>query len=203
VRPLHVLHMIGGGDTGGAMSHLLPLLSALGRTGCDVHLLCLGEGGLADEARRRGLSVAVLPMNGARDPRVLRPLRRLLAAGPEELGAERRGAPGGARGSAARWDVVHTHGMRANLPVRLIAPSLRRPPCLFTTVHSDLRLDYESARMARLYTGMDRATLGWVDKIVCVSESLRGLLIERVHLKTRVHGHQPLRRIAALNQETP
>jgi glycosyltransferase involved in cell wall biosynthesis len=184
VRPLHVLHIIGGGDTGGAMSHLLPLLSALRRTGCDVHLLCLGEGGLAEQARRRGLSVAVLPMNGARDPRVLRPLRRLLAAGPEELEAERSSAPGGgrgpaARGPAARWDVVHTHGMRANLPVRLIAPGLRRRPCLFTTVHSDLRLDYESARLARLYAGMDRATLGWVDRIICVSESLRDLLAER------------------------
>ena len=62
MRGLRVLHVIGGGDSGGAMTHLLPLLSALRRTGCDVHLLCLGEGRLAEEASLRGLPVAVLPL---------------------------------------------------------------------------------------------------------------------------------------------
>ncbi len=133
MRPLNVLHVIGGGDTGGAMSHLLPLLSALQRTDCNVQLLCLGEGGLADEAGRRGLSVTVLPMNGARDPRVIRPLRRLLAAGPPTVGrtessSHAAGAPGAPE---PRWDVVHTHGMRANLPVRLAMRTLRPRPCLF------------------------------------------------------------------------
>lgn len=178
MRPLHVLHVIGGGDTGGAMSHLLPLLSALKRAGSDVHLLCLGEGGLAEEAGRRGLSVLVLPMNGARDPRVLRPLRRLLAAGPARTGAAEQGAPA-AHAPAPRWDVVHTHGMRANLPVRLAVRSMRKRPCLFTTVHSDLRLDYPSTGLAQLYQGLDRMTLGGVDGIVCVSDALRGLLVAR------------------------
>jgi glycosyltransferase involved in cell wall biosynthesis len=169
------------------MTHLLPLLSALERAGCDVHLLCLGDGGLADEARRRGLSVSVLPMAGARDPRVLRPLRRLLAAGPAAAGtggAKPAGAkPGDAEPAdaepAAPWDVVHTHGMRANLPVRLALRGLRGRPCLFMTVHSDLRLDYGSAHLARVYQGLDRATLGGVDGIICVSDSLRCLLIAR------------------------
>lgn len=180
MRPLHVLHVIGGGDTGGAMSHLLPLLTALGLSGCDVHLLCLGEGGLADAARRRGLSVTVLPMKGARDPRVLRPLRRVLAAGPDIILANRVADNGvvGARAPAS-WDIVHTHGMRANLPVRAIAPSLRSRPCLFTTVHSDLGLDYDSAGLARVYQGIDLVTAVAVDKIICVSRSLRGLLESR------------------------
>ncbi|MBN1629949.1 MAG: glycosyltransferase family 4 protein [Thermoleophilia bacterium] len=177
MRPLHVLHVIGGGDTGGAMSHLLPLLSALGRSGCDVHLLCLGEGGLADEARRRGLPVSVLPMNGARDPRVLGPLRRFLAAGSSNAHAPEAWPP--AERPRARWDVVHTHGMRANLPVRLVARVLRPRPCLLTTVHSDLALDYGSATVARVYREIDRATAAAVDRIVCVSESLKGLLMER------------------------
>jgi glycosyltransferase involved in cell wall biosynthesis len=187
MRPLHVLHIIGGGDTGGAMSHLLPLLAALGRTGCDVHLLCLGAGGLAEEAERRGLPVTVLPMAGARDPRVLGPLRRLLRAGPAGLEALRRDtASDGAEERAPavqaplqRWDVVHTHGMRANLPVRLACRGFRDRPCLFTTVHSDLQLDYGSSGLAQLYQVADRATLGWVDGIVCVSDSLRALLVER------------------------
>ncbi|MBN1322251.1 MAG: glycosyltransferase family 4 protein [Thermoleophilia bacterium] len=190
---LHVLHLIGGGDTGGAMSHLLPLLSALERSGCDVHLACLGEGGLAREAERRGFRVSVLPMGGPRDPRVIRPLRRLLCAGPAGIGeGERSGGEVAAAGcnQATRWDVVHTHGMRANLPTRLASRGLRDRPCLFTTVHSDLRLDYTSTSLARVYEGLDRATVDWVDGIVCVSEALKTLLVERgypVERLTTVH----------------
>ena len=184
LRPLHVLHVIGGDDTGGAMIHLLPLLAALASGGCDVQLLCLGGGGLAREAQRRGLRVGVLPMKGARDPRVLGPLRRALCSGPAGLESLRRtsvteaatGSVEAAEAAAPRWDVVHTHGMRANLPVRLAALTMRERPCLFTTVHSDLGLDYASPLLAWIYQAADRATLGLADRIVCVSEALRNLL---------------------------
>lgn len=159
MRTLKVLHVIGGGDTGGAMTHLLPLLSALRHVECEVRLLCLGEGGLADEAGRRGLEVHTLPMRNAWDPSVLPALRRALAGDG--------------------WDVVHTHGMRANLPVRAAFPLGRRRPCLFTTVHSDLLLDYASPALAQAYRAFDRVTLPRVDSIVCVSDSLRALLLGR------------------------
>ena len=164
---LRVLHVIGGGDTGGAMTHLLPLLTALDAKECDVHLLCLGEGGLAENARSRGLPVQVLSMRNAWDPSALGPLRRVLSAGP------------GDRHSAESWDVVHTHGMRANLPVRSLLPRGKRRPCLLTTVHSDLLLDYGSPALARTYQVLDVATAPLVDTIICVSESLRSLLVER------------------------
>ena len=167
MRRPRALHLIGGGDTGGAMSHLLPLLRALGPAGCDVHLACLGGGGLADEAERRGLALTVLPMKGAHDFRVLGSLRRLLADGPAE------------RPGTGAWDIVHTHGMRANLPVRLALGHKGLAPCLVTTVHSDIRLDYDSSSLARLYEALDRGTLGRVDCVICMSSSLRGLLIDR------------------------
>jgi glycosyltransferase involved in cell wall biosynthesis len=167
VTHLRALHLIGGGDTGGAMTHLLPLLGALGRAGCDIHLACLGEGALAEQARQRGLAVGVLPMNGAHDVRVLGPLGTLLSQGPAT------GMIGGG------WDVVHTHGMRANLPVRLVASRLGNRCCLLTTVHSDIRLDYGSPALARVYGAIDRRTLQRVDCVICVSDSLRELLVSR------------------------
>ncbi len=183
------------------MAHLLPLLSALRRVGCDAHLLCLGGGGLARAAAERGLPVEVLPMTTPWDPRVLPALRRRL------------------RGT--RWDAVHTHGMRANLPVRLLWGAAERSgaggvaeqsgsggvaeqsgsgsvaeqsgvggvagrsgalpagsiPCLFTTVHSDLRLDYSDPLRRRVFPALDRWTRARVDRIVCVSEDLRRRLL--------------------------
>ena len=175
------------------MAHLLPLLSALRRTGCDANLLCLGDGGLARAAAERGLPVEVLPMATPWDPRVLCALRRRLVG--------------------AHWDVIHTHGMRANLPVRMLwgrtacplggavvrkpSPGPARPvspvlsgaradrpevypwpgACLFTTVHSDLRLDYSDPLRRRMFPALDRWTRARVDRIVCVSEELRRRLL--------------------------
>ncbi|MHB9148995.1 MAG: glycosyltransferase family 4 protein [Thermoleophilia bacterium] len=136
------------------MAHLLPLLSALRRTGCDANLLCLGGGGLARAAAERGLPVEVLPMTTPWDPRVLPALRRRL--------------------TGAHWDVIHTHGMRANIPVRL---AWGRTACLFTTVHSDLRLDYSDPLRRRVFPALDRWTRARVDRIVCVSEDLRRRLL--------------------------
>jgi glycosyltransferase involved in cell wall biosynthesis len=166
-RPLKVVHVIGGGDTGGAMTYLLRLLVALREEGCDARLLCLGDGGLAEEATRRGLPCDVMPMGGPWDARVLPELRGRIAKG--------------------RWDVVHTHGMRANLPVRAVARSVRPGLPLFTTVHSDLALDYPHALRARAYVMLDRMSSRGVEGFFCVSKALADGLIVRGIPRDRVH----------------
>lgn len=173
MKDLRVLHLIGGGDTGGAMSHLLLLLPALEREGCKVRLVCLGGGGLAEAARQTGLEVTVLPMRSRRDLRVLPSLRSIVFQQPG-------------------WDIVHTHGMRANLPTRLVVDlsrplSRRRRPCLLTTVHSDLRLDYSSRAVVLAYEVLDRATLGCVDGIICASRALKEVLLARGYPRERLY----------------
>ena len=163
---MRALHIIGGGDTGGAMAHLLPLVEALCDAGVDAQLLCLGGGGLADRARERGLPAAVLPMAHPWDARVLPALRREVEKLP--------------------WDVLHTHGMRANLPVRLLQPVLHRRPCLFTTIHSDLLLDYSSPALSRAYLALDRWTSRRVDQVLCVSHDLRERLAQRGYDRGRL-----------------
>ena len=109
-------------------------------------------------------------MSGPFDPRMLPPLRSALAGG--------------------EWDVVHTHGSRANLPVRVLrlphpragsaeSSTGRHCPRYYTTIHSDLLLDYRSRLRASVYGVFDRATLVAVDGIVCVSEDLRRRLVGR------------------------
>lgn len=162
---LRVVHVIGGGDTGGAMSYLLPLVGALRAQGCEASLLCLGAGGLAEAAAARGLPCEVLPMSGPWDVRVLPSLCHRLTAG---------------------WDVVHTHGMRANLPVRTILRVTPDRPALFTTIHSDLALDYPHALLSRAYVALDRVSATVVDGFFCVSADLAARLVARGTPESRI-----------------
>ena len=166
-----MLHVIGGDDTGGAMSYLLPLLTAMRAQGCDAHLLCLGDGGLAHAASRRGLPCTVLPMSNPWDARVLPALRRHVASGD--------------------WQVVHTHGMRANLPARLVLPTVHGRPLLFTSVHSDLVLDYSSAARSQGYAAINRLTRATVDGFCCVSNDLARRLIETGVPRSKIHVVHP------------
>ena len=162
---MRIVHVIGGGDTGGVMTHLLPLLEAL-RSHVELRLLCIGGGGLADQAAERGLDVEVVPVHSAFDPSMLGSIPRVL--------------------KGSRWDVVHTHGSRANIPLRLLRPLLRPSWRLATTVHSDLAHDYQSSARGTAYTALDMATLPMVDQLICVSASLRRRLARRGYPAARM-----------------
>ena len=85
------VHIIGGGDTGGAKTHVLSLLRGLMEQGRRVQLVCFLEGDFAAEAREAGIPTTVLPRNNI--PWNLRWLIRYIRC---------RGA-----------DVVHCHGAKA------------------------------------------------------------------------------------------
>jgi glycosyltransferase involved in cell wall biosynthesis len=69
--------------------------------------------------------------------------------------------------------------MRANLPVRLLSQVTFPRPCVVTTVHSDLALDYSNPLQAAAYGYLDRLTWGAVDRMVAVSEGLAAALASR------------------------
>lgn len=56
---MKTVHLISGGDAGGARTHVLRLLGELNKTG-QAQLLCLGGGVLADDARERGIPCETL-----------------------------------------------------------------------------------------------------------------------------------------------
>ena len=127
-------------------------------------------------------------MRNAYDPRMLRGLRDVL--------------------SATAWDVVHTHGMRANLPVRLLFRTLPRDgrPCLFATVHSDLDLDYGSSLKVRAYGLLERGSAPGVDRIICMSDGLRRRLEERGYDPERlvtIHSGVELERLGLAIEPLP
>jgi polysaccharide pyruvyl transferase CsaB len=149
---LKVLHIIGGGDVGGAKTHVISLLAGLtGRI--DVSLLSFREGGFAESAREAGINVTVTDGNILSDFKTAKAL-------------------------AARCDILHCHGARANMVGALLKRSLRIP--VVTTVHSDYRLDYLGRFFARFsYGAINALSLRRVDYRIGVSDVTTQMLIER------------------------
>lgn len=144
---MKVLHLISGGDSGGAMTHVLLLLGQL-NNGDEAALACLGDGPLARGAAERGLPCAVLS-------------RRLSAApGQAEALIRREG-----------FALLHCHGSRANVIGAALKGRLGIP--VISTVHSDHRLDYLGRPAARLIYGtMNALALRRMDALVCVSDPM-------------------------------
>ena len=88
---MKVIHLISGGDTGGAKTHVHSLLQNLSR-GMDITLVCFRDGPFAREAAELGIETRVCSGGFFS---ALREVRRMIA----EEG----------------FELVHTHGSRANL----------------------------------------------------------------------------------------
>ena len=151
---MRVLHLIGGGDVGGAKTHVLSLLAGL-KGHAEATLVSFRAGPFADEAAEKGIDTVVIE-GGIRPS--LAELRRLYREG--------------------KYDLVHCHGARGNMMGML----LRRfeKATVLTTVHSDPKLDYLGRPAAALTFGLiNRFALRRIEYHVAVSDPVADMLIER------------------------
>ncbi|TGE36637.1 glycosyltransferase family 1 protein [Desulfosporosinus fructosivorans] len=172
MKPYKILHIIGGGEIGGAEQHVLTLLNGLDRSRFTPHLLCLTHGPFAALARESDIPSRTLPMHFPID---LSPLPNLIRwARKKEI------------------NLIHTHGSRANLLGRLSAKWLGIPS--LTTVHSSLAHDYLSAWSAHIALRIDRLTLPLTSGIITVSEYLAKEVAARGgrNLETIYNGQAPI-----------
>ena len=56
---MRVIHLIGGGDTGGAKTHVLNLLKELNRY-IDARLVCFRKGEFSEDAENMGIPIDVI-----------------------------------------------------------------------------------------------------------------------------------------------
>ena len=150
MKPYRILHMIGGGEIGGAEHHVLSLLQGLNHSHFIPSLICLNRGPFANLAANSGIPTETFPMHFPLD---LSPLPSLIS-----------------RLRKSKIDLIHTHGSRANLLGRLGAKCLGLP-CI-STVHSSLAYDYLSPWSAWLAIELDKLTLPLTSGIITVSEHL-------------------------------
>ncbi len=172
MKPYKILHIIGGGEIGGAEQHVLTLLYGIDRTRFTPHLVCLTDGPFAALARETNIPTITRSMHFPLD---LSPLPGIIRW------ARQKGI-----------NLVHTHGSRANLLGRLGARWLGVPS--LTTVHSSLAHDYLSPWSARMALGLDRLTLPLTSGIITVSEYLAKEVALRGgrNLETIYNGQAPI-----------
>ena len=152
---MKVLHLISGGDTGGAKTHVHTLLSGL--TGkVQVKMVCFTEGPFAQEARELGIDTVVLTSrNFFKNLNILTRMIR-------EEG----------------FEILHSHGSRGNMMSAILGRRTGLPTV--STVHSDYRLDYLGRPISRLtYGTINTIALRRVKYRIGVSDAMVDLLIRR------------------------
>lgn len=151
---MRVLHLISGGDSGGAKTHVLSLLQSLNENIC-ADLVCYMEAEFSKEAREMGIPTHVF--DGGFNTG-LKKTRELIEKG--------------------NYDIVHCHGSRANLTGALLKRHFDIP--FISTVHSDYKLDYLGRPLAAMtYGQLNKMAIRHMDYRVCVSDSMRRTLISR------------------------
>lgn len=152
---MRIVHIIGGGDTGGAKTHVLYLLKELSRR-MEVKLISLRPGIFADDARAMGIDVTVVKSGNIFSD--IRKVSRMISDGG--------------------YDIVHSHGAKANM-FSLFAGSRSGLPTV-TSVHSDYRLDYMHSLPKRMTIGfLNSVALRFIDNYVAVSGNFKEMLINR------------------------
>ena len=152
---MNVIHLISGGDSGGAKTHVLSLLQHLNET-ITAQLVCFRDGPFAEEARSLGIPTKIMGGNH------IFKIRRQLAEYIRQEG----------------FQLIHCHGSRANMIGALLRGVTGLP--VVTTIHSDYKIDYMGRPLARCTFGVINTwALRRLDYRVGVSDAMVDLLISR------------------------
>lgn len=152
---MKVIHLISGGDTGGAKTHVHSLLVELSSQ-IGITMVCFTDGPFVDEARSLGIRTEVF---SEKNPfRILSRLQQMIRV--------------------EGYSLIHCHGARGNMMGAMLAHRVKLPTV--STVHSDYRLDYLGRPLSRLTYGLINAiSLRLLDFRIGVSDAMVDLLITR------------------------
>lgn len=152
---MRVIHLIGGGDTGGAKTHVLNLLKELG-SHADTEIVCFMKGDFSEEAQKMGIPIHIIHSGNLLIQ--LRALKKIIAK--------------------RRIDILHCHGARGLLMGLMVRRFAKAP--VVSTVHSDYRLDYLGRPLAKMtYGSIYTLDLRRADYYIGVSDPMTDILIDR------------------------
>lgn len=149
---MKVIHLIGGGDEGGAKSHVLQLIKELGKH-IDVTLVSYRKGKFHDDAVAMGIDARIV-----RTGNIILDIRKTLKLV-----------------KSGNYDIIHSHGAKANMMASIIKRITGIP--VVTTVHSDYHLDYMHSILKKYTFGIiNMIALRRIDYHISVSGNLKEIL---------------------------
>lgn len=151
------MHIISGGDKGGAKTHMFALLDELCKI-ADVTVVCLMKGVFYEEIIERDVRTVLLEQHTRFDFSVKNKLEKMI--------------------KQEGFDIVNAHGARANFIAMFLNQKKLGIPVV-TTVHSDPLLDFDTITKKLFFTNINIMALKRLDYKIAVTDSLHDMLIER------------------------
>ena len=152
---MRIMQMMGGGDVGGAKTHIFSLVRELNK----YHEICMvsfRDGPFPQEMRAEGIRVELIL---SKNPLAAR--RQLLALVDE-----------------FQPELIHCHGGRANMMGAMVRAKREIP--VMTTVHSDYKLDYLGSPLKQYTLGtVNAVSLRKLDYYQAVADRMAQTLIAR------------------------
>ncbi len=161
---MKVMHMISGGDSGGAKTHLFALLDKL-KYKCDIVVACFMKGVFYEEILDRDIETVLFEQKSRLDLGVLDDIKTFIKEREIEL--------------------LHVHGARANFIAMFLKKHLSIP--IITTMHSDYLLDFDSFVKKIVFTNLNKISLKKIDYFIAVSDNFKEMLIERGFSPNNIH----------------
>lgn len=162
---MKVLHLISGGDTGGAKTHIIALLKGLNKL-IDANVICFLEDTFYEDAKEAGINIKVFKQKSRSDMSVV---KRLV----DEIDKE-------------SYDIIHCHGARANFIAMFLKRKVKRP--LVTTIHSDYKLDFKDNVYKKfVFTTLNTIALKIFDSYIAISDTFKEMLVQRGFKKDKIY----------------
>ncbi|MDO4563742.1 MAG: polysaccharide pyruvyl transferase CsaB [Clostridia bacterium] len=153
---MKVLHLISGGDGGGAKTHLFALADKLKEL-AGIRVGCLMKGVFYQEIKTRNVDYCLFEQKNRFDLSVVRDIAGMI---------KREG-----------FDILHAHGARANFVAMFLKRKIDVP--IITTIHSDYLLDFDTFFKRVVFTTLNKIALKRIPYYIAVSDAFRKMLIER------------------------
>ncbi len=154
---MKVLHLISGGDTGGAKTHIISLMKGLEKF-IDARIICFIKDTFYEEVKESNIDIEVFEQKGRLDMSVIARLE-------EEI-------------NNVNYDIIHCHGARANFVAMFLKRKVKKP--FITTIHSDYELDFKDNFYKKLiFTNLNKFALKGFDYYIAISDSFKDMLIDR------------------------
>lgn len=162
---MKVLHLISGGDTGGAKTHIISLIKGLDKI-IEPKVICFMDGDFYQDTKKAGIDIEVYNQKNRFDLSVVKRLVDLI--------------------KNKNYDIVHCHGARANFIGMFLKNKINRP--MITTIHSDYKLDFKDNFYKNIvFTTLNTIALKKFNYYIGISDEFKDMLISRGFKKEKIY----------------